>query len=428
MNALIVLAVIASAAPVVRTGVKAGVGGVPVLGHSQIVVNNNPLGAVQGPAGQPVFTSPLPILNATVMQLNELGANPSEGGGGTHNTGSKIEKAMTGEAQISEEEKAFIAEVQSSVAVFDRIRESVGTVIVGQVEMINAVLETLISGDHSLLEGVPGVAKTQTILAVADSIAAEFKTIQGTPDLKPSDILGSEVLETRPDGTKEFVVKKGPVFANIVLLDEANRMMPKTQSAFLQAMQNRRVTIGNVTYNLPKEFFVLATQNPIEQEGTYRLPEAQLDRFMRKTIVPNPNENELIEIMERFSTANKPQAKKVATLDDIAAARSVSEKIRVSPELKRYIAQIVKATHEPVGGKNIVENGASPRAAIFLLKAARIRALIKGRTYVLPEDIREVAPDILRHRVALNYAAGETTVEQVIESVLGRVPVPTQQQ
>jgi|GEM_PF-1470581 len=316
-----------------------------------------------------------------------------------------------------------------------RLRAEIGKVIVGQQEMVDSIIMALISSEHVLLEGVPGVAKTQAVKAAADAVSGDFKRIQGTPDKLPSDIIGAEILQDDPErpGFKVIQVQFGPVFTNILLVDEINRMMPKTQSALLEAMAEGQVTIGTKTYKLSKPFLVIATQNPIEQEGTYRLPEAQQDRFMLKTTVPLPSTQELLEIMERFSSKdNQPKADKVHSLEELDEIRRIADKVYVAPSLKAYIADIVEATSQPAKygialapGAIEKDGGAGPRAAIYLLKAARVHALMEGRAWVGPGDISAVAHRILRHRITLGFSAPrDLTSDKVVDAVLNSVPVP----
>jgi MoxR-like ATPase len=327
------------------------------------------------------------------------------------------------------------AQVTAKAELVRRLRAEIGKVIVGQAEMVDSIIMSLIASEHVLLEGVPGVAKTQAVKAAADSVSGDFKRIQGTPDKLPSDIIGAEILQDDLEhpGLKVIKVQFGPVFTNILLVDEINRMMPKTQSALLEAMAEGQVTIGNTTYKLAKPFLVIATQNPIEQEGTYRLPEAQQDRFMLKVSVPLPSTAELIEIMERFSSKdNQPKAEKVHSLAELDEIRRIADQVYVAPSLKSYIADLVEATSRPEKygielPKNAIEKdgGAGPRAAIYLLKAARVHALMDGRAWAGPEDIAAVAHRILRHRITLGFSAPrDLTTDKVVDAVLSRVPIP----
>jgi len=360
----------------------------------------------------------------------------------TRGAGTALEQALTGEkiaaaavdagapGYASGASAELSARVVEKAAIIKGIRAEIAKVIVGQEEMIDSIITAMIASEHVLLEGVPGVAKTQTVKAFSDAVEGGFQRVQGTPDKLPSDLLGAEILQENPTtGNKEIKLEKGPVFTNILLVDEINRMMPKTQAALLEAMAEGRVTIGRNTLDLPKPFMVLATQNPIEQEGVYRLPEAQQDRFMYKVLVPRPAMNELKEIMDRFSKKDgQPKAGKITSLDEMVEIRKVAEQVYVDESIKDYIVNIVEATHNPskygIDAKDVIEGGASPRAAIFLLKAAKINALLNGRAYVGPNDVREVATRILRHRLTLSYSANNLTTDQVVESILSKVQVP----
>lgn len=359
--------------------------------------------------------------------------------------GTALEAALTGErmsaaAAVSEGASAMYAPagaspelveaVKAKAEIIKGIRAEIGKVIVGQEEMIDSIITAMIASEHVLLEGVPGVAKTQTVKAFSDAVEGGFQRVQGTPDKLPSDLLGAEILQEDPaTGAKAIKLEKGPVFTNILLVDEINRMMPKTQAALLEAMAEGNATIGRNTLPLPKPFMVLATQNPIEQEGVYRLPEAQQDRFMYKVLVPRPTKEQLKTIMQRFSKKDgQPRAGKVTSLDEMVEIRKVAEQIYVDPSIETYISDLIEATHNPsaynVDAKDVIESGASPRAAIFLLKAAKINALLNGRAYVGPNDVREVATRILRHRLTLTYSANNMTTDQVVEKILSAVPVP----
>jgi MoxR-like ATPase len=362
----------------------------------------------------------------------------------SHGAGTALEAALTGEklasaasavapvnaGYASGASSELAAQVVEKASIIKNIRAEIAKVIVGQEEMIDSIITAMIASEHVLLEGVPGVAKTQTVKAFSDAVEGGFQRVQGTPDKLPSDLLGAEILQENPTtGNKEIKLEKGPVFTNILLVDEINRMMPKTQAALLEAMAEGRVTIGRNTLDLPKPFMVLATQNPIEQEGVYRLPEAQQDRFMYKVLVPRPAMNELKEIMDRFSKKDgQPKAGKITSLDEMVEIRKVAEQVYVDESIKDYIVNIVEATHNPakygIDAKEAIEGGASPRAAIFLLKAAKINALLNGRAWVGPQDVREVAARILRHRLTLSYSANNLTTDQVVESILSKVQVP----
>ncbi len=307
--------------------------------------------------------------------------------------------------------------------------DAVGRVVVGQSQMVERLLIGLLTGGHVLLEGVPGLAKTLTVSTLAAAIDARFQRIQFTPDLLPADLVGTLIYN---QAEQSFLVKKGPIFANVVLADEVNRAPAKVQSALLEAMQERQVTIGETTYPLPKPFLVLATQNPIEQEGTYPLPEAQVDRFMLKTVVGYPSREEELEIMRRMSrTAPLPEIRPVVTPQQILAARAVVGEIYVDPRVEEYVVDLVLATREPqrYGLKDLVglvAMGASPRASIALALAGRAHAFLDGRAYVTPDDIRAIALDVLRHRVAVTYEAEaeDVAADHIVGRVLQTVDVP----
>ncbi len=306
---------------------------------------------------------------------------------------------------------------------------SVGRVVVGQPTMVERLLIGLLTGGHVLLEGVPGLAKTLAVSTLARAIDAHFQRIQFTPDLLPADLVGTLVYN---QGSGDFIVKKGPVFANIILADEINRAPAKVQSALLEAMQEHQVTIGETTYPLPDPFLVLATQNPVEQEGTYPLPEAQVDRFMLKTVVTYPTRDEELLIMRRMAqTEERPAVAPVVTLAEIRDARHVVGEIYVDPRVEEYVVDLVLATREPeryglTDVRGLVAYGASPRASIALNLAARAHAFLRGRAYTTPDDVRALALDVLRHRVAVTYEAEaeEVTSEQIVGRVLEAVQVP----
>ena len=313
-------------------------------------------------------------------------------------------------------------------AFVDRIQNEVAKVIVGQTYMIERVLIGLLTGGHVLLEGVPGLAKTLTVRTLCDAISAKFARIQFTPDLLPADVIGT-VIYNQQKG--EFTSKLGPVFANLVLADEINRAPAKVQSALLEAMQERQVTIGDKTYPLPQPFIVMATQNPIEQEGTYPLPEAQVDRFMLMCKVGYPTREDERKIMDRMTGMIPLSAEPVVTPNELLEARKIIGQIYVADKVKDYIVDVVFATREPQkhGLKDLaplIEFGASPRASIALNLAARAHAFLRHRGYVTPEDVKAVGPDVLRHRVVLTYEADaeEVTSEQVVRRVFEVVEVP----
>ncbi len=300
-------------------------------------------------------------------------------------------------------------------------------VIVGQRYMVERLLIGLLTRGHCLLEGVPGLAKTLTVTSLSKAIHASFNRIQFTPDLLPADLTGTLIFNQK---TGEFHPQKGPVFANIILADEVNRAPAKVQSALLESMQERQVTIGGTTYPLPEPFLVLATQNPIEQEGTYPLPEAQVDRFMLKLKVGYPTRDEELLILERMTSHQVPEVAPVITLDQINRAQDVIRDVYIDDKVKRYIVDIVHATRTPqLYGLELDEYiafGASPRASIYLTLASKAHAFIRGRGYVTPEDVKSIGMDVLRHRVILTYEAEaeEMKPEDVVQKVFDRVEVP----
>jgi len=310
----------------------------------------------------------------------------------------------------------------------DSILGEVGKVIIGQKDFVERLLMGLLTGGHILVEGIPGLAKTLTIKSLAEAIHADFSRIQFTPDLLPADLIGTEIYNQK-DAT--FSIKRGPVFANIVLADEINRAPAKVQSALLESMQEKQVTIGDETLALADAFLVLATQNPIEQEGTYPLPEAQVDRFMFKLKVVYPTKAEEKEIISRNIVGAKNVIQKVTTTDEILKAREVVDRIYVDEKVKEYVVNLVFASRYPEEHglddlKGLIEYGASPRASIFLTRAAMAHAFMKHRGFVTPEDVKHVALDILRHRIILTYEAEaeEVTPEDVIREIFDSVEVP----
>ncbi len=313
-------------------------------------------------------------------------------------------------------------------AFVDRLLSEVGKVIVGQQDMIERLLIGLLCNGHVLLEGVPGLAKTLAVNSLAQAIQASFKRIQFTPDLLPADLIGTMVYHRE---TGEFMTQKGPIFAQFVLADEVNRAPSKVQSAMLEAMQERQVTIGNETFAMPDPFLVLATQNPIEQEGTYPLPEAQVDRFMLKVRVTYPNKQEERTIVDRMSRDAPPQIETVITTDDLIRARSVADEIYVDDKIKDYIVDLVLATRDPeaygLGDlRALIEFGGSPRASIALTRAAKAHAFLRHRGYVTPEDVKAIGLDVLRHRVLVTYEAEaeEINSEEITRQIFDHVEVP----
>ena len=309
------------------------------------------------------------------------------------------------------------------------LKEGIARVIVGQDELIDKILISVISNGHILLEGVPGLAKTLTINTVANLINSEFKRIQFTPDMLPADLLGTLIYNQK---TGDFMTKKGPIFSNIILADEINRAPSKVQSALLEAMQERQITIGEETFKLDLPFLVLATQNPIEQEGTYPLPEAQVDRFMLKVLVDYPSMEDEKEILSRVAKTNIDISQKsIVNSKTILEAQSLLNDIYIAPKILDYILNIVFATRNPekfkLGQlKDLISFGASPRASINLVLAAKAKAFIDGRGYVIPEDVRYIGKDVLRHRMLLSYEAEaeEVTSEELIDQLFKEIPVP----
>ena len=307
------------------------------------------------------------------------------------------------------------------------IRAEVGRVIVGQEQMVSRLLIGLLADGHLLLEGVPGLAKTLAVKTLAGALGLKFKRIQFTPDLLPADLTGTLVFNPR-DST--FTAKRGPLFAHLVLADEINRAPAKVQSALLEAMQERQVTIGDETHRLEPPFLVLATQNPIEQEGTYPLPEAQSDRFMLKLKIDYPTREEEKEILKRVGLATLPEPKAVASREDILSARAALDEVYVDEKIQDYVLDLVQATREPerhgLSIKHLIAYGASPRATLFLVQASRGHALLDGRAYVTPDDVKAIALDVLRHRIHVTYEAEaeETSGEEIARRILEKVRVP----
>ena len=322
---------------------------------------------------------------------------------------------------------AQVAPAADVVLVQDVLRE-VGKRVVGQEYMVERLLVSMLTGGHVLLEGVPGLAKTLTVRTLAETIDTTFQRIQFTPDLLPADVLGTQVYD---QSTGKFSVKQGPIFANIILADEINRAPAKVQAALLEAMQEKQVTLGGQTFKLDEPFLVLATQNPIEQEGTYPLPEAQVDRFMLKLRVGYPSRDEEKEIMRRMAGGQAIPVRKVATPHAIMEARARIAELYMDDRIVDYIVDIVQATRTPAesGLKDLVpliEFGASPRATIALAQASRAHAFLRGRAFVTPDDVKSIAPDVLRHRVLTTYEAEaeEVTSEEVVRRVLDKIESP----
>ncbi|HDD46037.1 MAG TPA: MoxR family ATPase [Candidatus Aenigmarchaeota archaeon] len=309
----------------------------------------------------------------------------------------------------------------------EKVMEEVSKVIVGQQEVMERLIIALIADGHVLLEGVPGLAKTLMIKTLADTLNAAFRRIQFTPDLLPADIMGTKIYNHRD---MKFTTQKGPIFANFILADEINRAPPKTQAAMLEAMQERQVTIQGDTFALPKPFFVMATQNPIESSGTYPLPEAQVDRFMFKTLIGYPSKEEEKVIIDRMTEGVEIEVKKVMDIKELVEIQNFVQKIYADEKIKEYVASIVDASRKPgeygIEVDGYIEYGASPRASIWLILAAKAHALLNARGYVLPEDIKAIARDVLRHRIILTYEAEaeDVSVDSIIDKILERVKTP----
>lgn len=323
----------------------------------------------------------------------------------------------------------FNQRIRESSAFVNRVEEELSRIIVGQKYMVQRLLIGLLTGGHVLLEGVPGLAKTLTVKSLSDCFHMDFSRIQFTPDLLPADLVGTMIYD---QVERTFVPRQGPVFTNVLLADEINRAPAKVQSALLESMQERQVTLGDKTYKLPSPFLVLATQNPIEQEGTYPLPEAQVDRFMLMLKVGYPTRAEERLIMDRIAdNLTPPSVNPVASAEEVLKAQSMIREIYVDEKLRDYIVDLIVATRDPSAFgldsiKNYIEYGASPRATIFLNLAARAHAFVNHRGFVTPEDIKSVAPDILRHRVVMTFEAEaeEITSEQIVEQMLETIEVP----
>jgi MoxR-like ATPase len=310
----------------------------------------------------------------------------------------------------------------------DPLYEQIGRVIVGQRDLIDRLILGLLTGGHILIEGVPGLAKTLAVRTLAEGLHLSFSRIQFTPDLLPADVIGTQIYNPR---SGDFTVKKGPVFANFVLADEINRAPAKVQSALLEAMQEKQVTLGEHTHRLPEPFLVLATQNPIEQEGTYPLPEAQLDRFMLKLKLTYPSKDEELAILDRMALIEPVvHAEPVLSPADLVEFRHAIDAIYLDDKVKRYVVEVVHASRQPADyGLNLgpyIQYGASPRATIFLARGARAQAFLEGRGYVTPQDVKTIGPDVLRHRVTVTYEAEaeEVTSEQLLQRIFDRIKVP----
>ena len=313
---------------------------------------------------------------------------------------------------------------------FEAIEQEIGKAIIGQKTLIRDVLTAMVAGGNVLLEGLPGLGKTQLVKTIGKVLDLQFSRIQFTPDLMPADVTGTSVMIKDGEGMRmEF--RQGPVFSNIVLADEINRATPKTQSALLEAMQERQVTLGETTYRLPDPFLVLATQNPIDQEGTYQLPEAQLDRFLFKVVVTYPSREEELQVLDLMaSSARPPETSPVTTPEQVAASRDLVNQIYIDDAVRGYIVDLVRATRFPetvdVKLRGLIRAGASPRATINLALASRANAFVHHRSFVTPQDIKDLAHDILRHRILLSYEAEAENIstDDVIDHILTKVPVP----
>ncbi len=329
---------------------------------------------------------------------------------------------------MNEEIRILNERIREESSFLDSLVAEIGKVIVGQRYMVERLLIGLLCNGHILIEGVPGLAKTLAVRTLSTAIKTKYQRIQFTPDLLPADLMGTMVYNQR---TGDFVPKKGPIFANLILADEINRAPAKVQSALLEAMQERQVTIGEHTFPLDDPFLVLATQNPIEQEGTYPLPEAQVDRFMLKLKIDYPNKKEEREIIERMTKGDDPQADPVIGPEEIIRARGVASSIYVDEKIKNYIIDLVFATRNPEGSgldelKGLIEYGSSPRASIYLTTASRAHAFLRRRGYVTPEDVKSIGMDVFRHRIIVTYEAEaeEVTSEDIIQKIFNKIEVP----
>ena len=324
--------------------------------------------------------------------------------------------------------RALNAEIEAQSAFVTSLKAGMNQVIVGQTHLVESLLIGLLSNGHVLLEGVPGLAKTLAIKTLANLVSGQFSRVQFTPDLLPADVIGT-MIYSQTEG--KFIANRGPIFANFVLADEINRAPAKVQSALLEAMQERQVTLGKETFNLPKPFLILATQNPVEQEGTYTLPEAQMDRFMLKVVITYPKIEEEMQIMRAMINGDKQEVSPILSTDEILKAREVVKKVYIDEKIQKYIADIIFATRFPEKYgmediKNFISFGGSPRASISLCLASRAYAFIQRRGYVIPEDVRAVAHDVLRHRIGITYEAeaNNVTSDDIVTKILNQVQVP----
>jgi len=319
-------------------------------------------------------------------------------------------------------------EEKNSFELAAQVIEEVSSVVIGQKHLIEMMMIGLLSDGHLLVEGVPGLAKTTAIKTLNDAIDTSFSRIQFTPDLLPADLLGTQIYSSR---NEDFEIKKGPIFANMVLADEINRAPAKVQSALLEAMQEKQVSIGNDTFNLDSTFLVMATQNPVDQEGTYTLPEAQLDRFMFKVNVTYPSVEDEVKVLKSVTSGNFPEVSKLLNSSIINTMRGDAQNIFVDEKIYKYIAELVDCSrfpkkYEASSLDSLINHGASPRAGINLVKASRVKALLSGRDYVVPDDIKNLVPDVFRHRISLSYEAEarEVGIDEIISQILSRVKVP----
>ena len=337
-------------------------------------------------------------------------------------------QVASGENRLHEKINKLTQMIEKESQIYNQLIHEVGKVLVGQTQLTHRMLIGLLANGHLLIEGVPGLAKTTAVASLARGIDTGFQRLQFTPDLLPADLIGTQVYRPK---TQEFVVQKGPIFSNLILADEINRAPAKVQAALLEAMQERQVTIGGETFKLDEPFLVMATQNPVEQEGTYPLPEAQMDRFLLKVIVDYPNRDEEKQILKRMSKTNTSfQVEPVMIPSDIVRARKLVDQIYVDDKVQDYIVDLVMATREPEHyGIELVEMisyGASPRATIGLTLAAKANAFLHGRGYVVPQDVKDVALDVLRHRLAITYEAEaeELTSDDIVKAIVNHIQVP----
>lgn len=328
---------------------------------------------------------------------------------------------------MHEDIKAIQKKVEKESVFVQQLLSEIGKVIVGQRYLVERLLVGLLADGHILIEGVPGLAKTLSVKTLSSVIQTKFQRIQFTPDLLPADLIGTMIYNPQ---NGDFTTKKGPIFSNFILADEINRAPAKVQSALLEAMQEHQVTIGENTFKLEEPFLVLATQNPIEQEGTYPLPEAQIDRFMLKLKVEYPDKKEELEIMERFTKGENIEVSKIISPEDILKAREVASQIYIDDKVKEYILNIVFATRDPdlydLKIKDLIAYGASPRASIYLNLSSKAHAFLKGRGYVTPEDIKSIGMDVLRHRIIVSYEAEaeEVSSEDIVKMIFDQIEVP----